>query len=186
MKKIQKGDYGYLHYHKKMEILKTACLFALVLAIFVTGYVTTKTRLNWFTLVAVLGCLPACREAVSMFMILPRKSTDPEIYHQVKAVSKKSSVAYELVMTTYDKTMPVDCIAVMDHTLIGYAGDEKSDANLLEKHLRDVCQGNQFKVNVKIYKSLDSFLRRLKELEEKGEPGELQEQVVGTMLAISL
>ncbi|MBU9727120.1 hypothetical protein [Diplocloster modestus] len=184
--KIQKGDYGYIKHQKKIEILKTSVMFALVLIIFIAGYVTTKTRLNLFTLVAVLGCLPASKELVSLIMILPRKGLGPGLYEKISPKVKKSSVAYEMVMTSYEKTMPLDCMAILGNTMIGYAGSEKADVSLLEKHLRDICNGNKYKVSIKIFKDLDAFLDRLAQLEDKGEPSELQDAVLNTMKAVSL
>ena len=184
--KIQKGDYGYLKHQKKIEILKTSIMFALVIIIFIAGYVTTKSRLNLFTLVAVLGCLPASKELVSLIMILPRKSLEPGLYEKISPGVDKSSVAYELVMTSYEKTMPLDCLAILGNTMIGYAGSDKADVSLLEKHIRDICNGNKYKVTIKIFKDLDAFLDRLAQLEDKGEPSELQNTVLNTMKAVSL
>ena len=68
--KVQKGQYGYLSYKKKFSAIVTIGMFALSLAIFIMGYVTTKTNANLLTVVAVLGCLPASKSAVSMLMFL--------------------------------------------------------------------------------------------------------------------
>ena len=56
---MKKGRPGYLDSQKKKEILKTAMMFGLVIAIMATGYLTTHTKKNLLTVVAVLGCLPA-------------------------------------------------------------------------------------------------------------------------------
>ena len=57
--KIQKGDAGYLRRRKRLLILEAVVSFGLVAALVIAGYVTTKTKLNLLTVVAVLGCLPA-------------------------------------------------------------------------------------------------------------------------------
>ena len=61
MKKVKKGNYGYIRYQRKKRLLVTLVMFAIPLVIYVTGYIQTKTRLNLFTFVAILGCLPASR-----------------------------------------------------------------------------------------------------------------------------
>ena len=51
--KVQKGMFGYLSNRKKTSALVTFGMFALSLAIFIMGYVTTKTNANYLTVVAV-------------------------------------------------------------------------------------------------------------------------------------
>ena len=53
--KIQKGDAGYLRRRKRLLILEAVVSFGLVAALVIVGYVTTKTKLNLLTVVAVLG-----------------------------------------------------------------------------------------------------------------------------------
>ena len=51
MKKVKKGNYGYIRYERKKRLLVTLVMFAIPLLIYVTGYIQTKTRLNLFTFV---------------------------------------------------------------------------------------------------------------------------------------
>ena len=71
----QKGDHGYTDAHKKAQIIKTFIFFLLPAVIFTVGYVTSGTRLNLFTVVAVVGCLPACKELVNVIVFCRRRST---------------------------------------------------------------------------------------------------------------
>ena len=61
MKKTKKGTYGYIRHERKRRLLITLASFAIPLIIYVTGYIQTKTRLNLFTFVAILGCIPAAQ-----------------------------------------------------------------------------------------------------------------------------
>ena len=76
--KIQKGCFGYLSYKKKFSTIMTIGMFALSLAIYLMGYITTKSNANLLTVVAVLGCLPASKSAVSMIMYLKAKGASKE------------------------------------------------------------------------------------------------------------
>ena len=62
MKSIPKGAFGYTNAHKKRQLLKTILFFLLPIGIFVVGFLTTKTKENYFTIIAVVGSLPACKE----------------------------------------------------------------------------------------------------------------------------
>lgn len=52
--------------------------FGISIAVFLTGYLTTHTRNNLLTIVAILGCPPAARSAVGMIMLLPYRSFEEE------------------------------------------------------------------------------------------------------------
>lgn len=61
MIKYEKGTPGYLREKLKIEILRTVVYFAIVIAVFLLGYSQTHSKKNLLTVVAVVGCLPACR-----------------------------------------------------------------------------------------------------------------------------
>ena len=61
-----KGTFGYLDTQKVYEIIRTVLFYSISIAIFVTGYVTTGTKKNLLTIVAVLGVLPASKSLVSV------------------------------------------------------------------------------------------------------------------------
>ena len=67
--KEKKGYFGYVRHERKKRLLITLGLFALPLVLFLTGYLTTHTTKNLFTVVAVVGCLPACKSLVGLIMV---------------------------------------------------------------------------------------------------------------------
>ena len=69
-KKVNKGDFGYFQSEKKRKLIITAILFAVPLFIFFTSWIYFKTRMTIWTVVTVVGCLPACNSLVGLIMIL--------------------------------------------------------------------------------------------------------------------
>ena len=59
--KIAKGQYGYMDKQRKRVIITTISYYAISLAIFAMGYITTGSKRNLLTIVAVLGLLPASK-----------------------------------------------------------------------------------------------------------------------------
>ncbi len=55
MKKAVKGTYGYLKSKRNRVLIRTIAFFAISIAIFIAGYVTTGSRKNLLTIIAVLG-----------------------------------------------------------------------------------------------------------------------------------
>ena len=70
MTRAKKGEDTYLSQRKKQEILKTIIMFGISAAVFLMGCLSTGSKNNLLTIVAVLGCLPASKSAVSMIMNL--------------------------------------------------------------------------------------------------------------------
>ena len=69
-KNQNKGQKGYLAWNKKMSICKTLVLFAISFAVYAMGIWSTGSNQNLLTIVAVLGCLPACRSAANLIALL--------------------------------------------------------------------------------------------------------------------
>ena len=69
-----RGTRGYLRTQKIYEILRTVLYFAISLSLFIAGWVSTGSRENLLTIVAVLGCLPACTTHHPLYINLLRPS----------------------------------------------------------------------------------------------------------------
>ena len=95
MKSIPKGAFGYTNAHKKRQLLKTILFFLLPIGIFVVGFLTTKTKENYFTIIAVVGSLPACKELVNVCMFVKRRSMSKELYEEIKSHAGDMVTAYE-------------------------------------------------------------------------------------------
>lgn len=173
--KVNKGDFGYIQSQKKKRTLLTAVLFAIPLLIFFTGLYATKTRLNLFTFVAIMGCLPASKCAVGMIMMLMQKPMAKEEYLQIEKRRGELVMAYELTVTAYEKNTQIDSIAVCGNTVVGYSSSPKADLPFVEKHIKDILKGNGYRVNVKIFKELKPYLERLDSLNQHRE--QLQEGI---------
>lgn len=200
MKKIPKGSYGYTDAHKKRQLLKTFLFFLLPIAIFLVGYLTTKTKENYFTIVAVVGCLPACKELVNVFLFWKRKSLPEELYREIASCAKDLDAAYELVFTTYEQSYPVTALVIAGNEVAGYTQSAK-DLNWKKagEHVQTVLKNNGFsKIHVHIFRDYRQFLERVESLEAQEKetlpftpderyPGFRREQVIReVILALSI
>lgn len=202
MKKVKKGSYGYIRYAKIKTFLITFVLFAVPLLIYVTGYIQTKTRLNLFTFVAILGCLPACKSLVGLIMIMLQKSMPADRYQEARTAAGDLVAGYELVFTAYEHTTPVNALIVCGDQVVCYTPDEKADTAYLEKHLTRILTLNNFpSAQPKVVKDFRKYLQRVSEIAGRAEhyregiefvPDERypdlsrEELILHTLLAISL
>ena len=103
MKKVNKGDYGYIRYEKKKRLLITVALFLIPLAAFLAAFLITGTKKNIITVIAMVGCLPACRALVNMIMMWMQKPMDKKVYKKIREHEGNLEVTYETYLTTYGK-----------------------------------------------------------------------------------
>lgn len=157
----RKGEYGYLAAEKKRRILITAILFSVPLLIFFSAILYFHTRLTVWTVVAVVGCLPACKSLVSLIMIFRAKPVSADVYHKIHEHAGELTMSYEMYMTFYEKSANIDAFAICGNTVAGYSSDPRIDASFMEKECQKILRGNGFKATVKIFTRLDPFLERL-------------------------
>jgi len=162
LKKVAKGNWGYIRYEKKKRFLLTLLMFLLPLGIYMIGYFTVKSRLNLFTVVAILGCLPACRSAVGLIMMLLQKPMPQERYEAAKNAAGNLTIGYELVVTAYEHTSLVEAAIVCGDQIVCYTPDQNTDPPYLEKHIRQILSANGFtEAQVKVMKDWKQYLQRI-------------------------
>lgn len=190
--KVMKGRPGYLQAHKKKTIIQSAIAFLLVFAILILGYMQTGTKLNMLTLVAVLGCLPAAKMLVAAITAFPHQSIEKKMSDELIRESEHLTVIYDMVITSYEKIMPVDCIAIMNNTICGFTRSKKVDTDYAANHIKQILNQNQFtKVSVKLFTDYSAFLIRVKEMNQVADAdgidtSEKEEQIKRVILNISI
>lgn len=192
MKRKEKGTPGYLSYKRRVEIIRTIIYFGIVAAIFFLGYFQTKTRLNLLTVVAVLGCLPAAKALVGVIVRFPYRSVDRKIVDDLTKKAGHLTACYELVMTSTEKIMAVDCIVVSGSTIFGYTHYEKTDPEETQKHIKNILSENGFTgFTVRILKEYKAFLARAEGLDhiaavEKADTSAQDRKICSILLNVSL
>ena len=182
MKKYIKGQYLYLENRKKIEIFKTILFFGISAALYLAGYITTGSNKNYLTIVAVLGCLPASKSAVSMIMNLKVKTCSQKAYD---AIGDKG--AYNLYFTSYDKNFDVSHIFVKGMTIIGYVENPKVQEVDFEEHIKTVLNRDAITgVNVKLFKDLSKYTTRMEQMENLENEKSREKDIMKTLFAVSL
>ena len=189
MKKVQKGEYGYIHSQKICRSFITFILLLIPVVIFFIGLAIYHKRENMFTFVAIMGCLPGCRYAVGMIMMLLQKETDPAVYEKTRKAAGELPALYDCVFTANEKTTSVDALVLGQGSVIGYSSNPKTNPEYIEKHLTEILQGNNVKRTVKIFKDYRKFETRVKEMaasESAGDEKRKNEKAVDVLKAIAL
>lgn len=159
--KYTKGTPGYLNHQLKVEIIKTLAMFGIVTAILLLGISQTGDRMNLLTVVAVVGCLPACKALVSVITRFPYRSIKPETAEEILQKTEQITVAFDMIVTSTEKIMPIDCVAISGNTICGYTSNAKVDTNYAANHIKKMLVQNGYtNVSVKIFDGYTAFLSR--------------------------
>lgn len=159
--KVQKGEAGYLKTRRNRLIIETLIYAVIIAAILIIGYMKYKTRMNLFTVFAVLLCLPACRTIVNLIMVFPHKTISSEIKEEIDAKTEHLSVLYDLVITSEKSAMPIQAIVISGNTVCGYTESFKVSKGYAAEHIKSILEQNGIeKVTVKIFRDYVSFLSR--------------------------
>lgn len=185
--KVTKGNFGYLKSQKKREILRTLLYFAISAAVFLLGLLTTHTRANLLTVVAMLGMLPASKSLVGVIIFLRAKNCSEEIYQKTLPHVGTLPMLYELVLTSYDKNYAISSITCKNNIVCGYSEDEKFDVPAARKHILDILKQNACKPGIELFKEFHSYTQRLESLQQLEETKDNNDEKIRNVIkAISL
>lgn len=168
-KKIVKGEYGYIHSQKIRRSLTSLGLFAIPMFGFIGAYLLLHTTRNIFTVIALVGCLPACRSMVGTIMMLLQKPMDPEHYQQISQHAGDLLTAYEMYLTSYEKSDFVEAFAFCGNKAVGFSSRIKGSPQHVEDHIKNILKQNGYKADVKVYTDLKQYLERLDTLNSRKE-----------------
>lgn len=182
-----KGSENYLNTQKKYEIIRTLLYFGMSAALFIAGYLQTESRLNLLTVVAVLGCLPASKSAVSAVMFLRFQSCAPEHAECIKEHSAGLAVLFDCVFTSYKKNFRIAHIAVRGNTVCGFSEDADFQENDFYTHINNILKLDGHKeTTVKIFTSLPKYLERLEQMKGLEEEPARTQAVLETLKSVML
>ena len=99
---------------------------------------------------------------------------------EIKAKTGNITAVYDMIITSREKVMPVDCIVISGNTIFGYTNSEKVDVKYAAAHIKSILNQNHFPdVSVKILNNYTAFLARAEGLNsiaavEKGDTKEIE------------
>lgn len=159
--KIEKGQPGYLKSRKMRYLIYTLAEFGIVAALVILGYIQTGSKLNLFTVIAIVGCLPAAKMLVEYVTMAPYQSISPEIYQEIEAEAPLLIRAYDMVLTSTENVMPLTVVVLSGHVVCGYAADKKTDEVKCARYIKEILANNGYeKMTVKVFHDYKAFLAR--------------------------
>lgn len=187
--KAVKGNYGYLTAKRRQVLLRTILFFGISLALFIAGYATTGTRKNLLTVVAVLGCLPACKSMVQLIMLFRAKGCGEEAHRALAPLEGRLIGMYDLYFTSYQKNFAISHMVVDGKVILGYAQKGDCELKACEEHLQTMLRQGGFKdMTIKLSDDIEKYaqqLMNLNQMDRMGSP-EKEDEVRVLLYEISL
>lgn len=192
MAKIEKGQPGYIKARKMKYLIGAIAEFAVVIALLVIGYTQTGNRLNWLTLFAILGCLPASKMLVEFITMAPHQGADSSIFEELNEKAPLLVNIYDMIITSKEKVMPVDVVVIYGNTVCGYTSSSKIDETKCSRYLKEMLAANHYdKMTVKIFRDYKAFLSRAEGMNsiaavEKNESRRREKEIKRLILTVSM
>ncbi len=163
---VPKGSYGYITNRKKYTALRTVLFFAISAALYIAGIISTGSNKNLLTIVAILGCLPACKSAVNFILFMRAKGCSSALHDKVAAYEDDAmTVFYDMYFTSYQKNYPLSHMALKGGMLCGITEHPSCDCREAEKHLEQMLVQEGIKnVTVNIFSQEGKYVDRLSRL----------------------
>lgn len=140
--KLERGEYGYLKEKKRGAVRHTIRMVLIGLVIFVVGLLLNKMEArNVFTIAAICMVLPAAKSFVSVIILFPYKPMELETKERLASYAKENdTVLYDVVFTSSEKVMHLDCIYVTGHQIIGYSSRKKDHIPVIQDYFKKECK----------------------------------------------
>ena len=190
--KIEKGQPGYIKARKLKYLVWAIGEFAVVAVLVIVGYLKTGSILNLFTVIAVVGCLPASKMLVEFITMAPHKGIEPEKFAEIEEKAGLITRIYDTVITGNGKVMPVDAFVISGRTICGYAGSPKANEAETARYIKEMLQNSHVdKVTVKIFCDYVAFLSRAEGMNniataESGGEGNREAKIKQLILSTSM
>lgn len=182
-----KGTRGYLKTQSRYEIVRTILYFAISASLFIAGIITTGSRMNLLTIVAVLGCLPACKSAIDVFMFVRYKGCSDENADRIDVHMDGLNGLYDRIFTSYEINYQVAHMTVRGNTLCGFTQDSAFEEQKFRTHITDILKKDGYKdVSVKVFTDIDKYTARLDQMKALDAEEKITAGILNTLNSVSL
>ena len=158
----KKGEYGYISAMKVKTALITLAIFLCAISVYILGLYFFREQKTMVGIVTVLICIPASMALVRFIMFMRFKEGDPHLKDMIDERRGEVPVFYDSIITTSDKSYPVNAFIAASGNLIGCTLYEGIDVKKLEEHIKEIFRLNKYKdLNIKVFTDSNKFFERL-------------------------
>lgn len=163
--KARKGQINYLSELIKYETMNCAVEWGIVLGIVILSKILSGSFLNFGTIIAVIVALLALKDSLILSIKIPYKSMDPENALKLRELNKHITILYNPLMSSSEKIMGIDAIAISGTTVLICVTNPKTDLKFTESFIKAIIARRSIEsLNLKSYIDSKSFIDRVEGL----------------------
>ncbi|MCQ2495039.1 MAG: hypothetical protein MJ131_00440 [Lachnospiraceae bacterium] len=124
---VRKGEFGYISFMKKLNLVISLVLFLFAGGIFVSGLFLFESKANICTIIGALFVIPAARYMTVWILFMPHKSVSTEQFEKTYGLMKGGNILYcDVLITSPEKAYFLPFIAITGDKVIALmAGKDK-------------------------------------------------------------
>ena len=162
---MEKGTHGYLDRKRKSLQIKALVNLLVIIVLFVTGLLLTKTKSNYFTVVAVLMTIPLAYFITGLASIGSFRSLGSEKMQEFSALTVgrdlKTVTAFDLILTVKEKQMYAGAVLFTSAEVVLYTEKVKKLYEFRE-NLSGTLKNTGYFSGVYLTDDWNEFLARVK------------------------
>lgn len=137
-KRKERGEYGYLKQKKQSAVRGMLLMVLIGIGVFILGLLLNKMETaNIFTVIAVCMVMPAAKYFVSYVVLFPYHPMNAETKARLDSYANEGdTILYDVVFTSSEKIMHLDCIYVTGHQMIGYTSRTKDKVQVIQEYFK--------------------------------------------------
>lgn len=163
--KLLKGDYGYITHRKKIQLIKIIIGTALVIAVLVTGIITTGSRKNLLTVGSILLVLPVANTAVNYIAMLCFKKLSKKEAEEFKTASAGKVTSCDMIVTAAQKLVPIQASVVYKNGIVAYSNSRNLKRKEAEENMNRLLKAIGCSSTIRIMNDWKPFIRQVQSIE---------------------
>lgn len=166
LKRPNKGESGYINTYKHYFGSISLMWIALIVVVYIVGFLIFKTQKNLLTVVAVLAVLPAARKWIAWIVMIPYKSVSQDKYQEIKQVmaGRQGKLYADHVITKYEGAMYLPLVLNYNDNLFVYAPAQKKSRPEIAGYLNDLLRQAGSTSKAQVYETYEKYLEQCHKL----------------------
>lgn len=164
MKKITKGSYGYIKHYRNTRLISSLILFAMILFIIVSLFLSFGDTKRVGVVFAILLSLPFAKQFIGFLMVINFNSMSKEDHSKLDSSLSSDLIIYDIVLSKYEGMRFYYALCIKNGWVYALVPDKnfndlKKDYSLW---IKDTINDGKYEYKVGIYKDSEEFCRKVK------------------------
>lgn len=177
MKKVDKGEYGYLKYYKLSKLLVIVILSIMLAAVVIGTLIMFGDTSRVVIVFAILLSLPLAKFMIAYIIVAKFNELSYADYTKIKNnyMSKDNSLMFDITVSQYEGIKFYDSMLIKNGRIYALVlnkdfNDKKKD---YEKWITSCLTNDKYKYNVNLYNDIDGYIKKINSISEPNDNNKL-------------